>query len=86
MNVVFVSDDASEAKLLKSELSKLSQPARSDSSPTVKDIPVDLRYVMLQQTGITPDGLLQLPETDLEILLSWIRQLQGMKLRKLLKI
>ena len=62
MNVIFASKEASEVKLLKIRLSKLSRPSQVDASSNAKEIPADLRYVIVKQIGVTPDGLLKLPE------------------------
>ncbi|MEJ2245358.1 MAG: PAS domain-containing protein, partial [Acidobacteriota bacterium] len=65
MNVIFASPEASEVKLLKIRLSKLSRPSQVDASSNAsnaKDIPADLRYVLVKQIGVTPEGLLNLPE------------------------
>jgi PAS domain S-box-containing protein len=62
MNVIFASQEASEVKLLKIRLSKLSRPSQDDASSNAREIPADLRYVIVKQIGVTSDGLLKLPE------------------------
>ena len=62
MNVIFASHEASEVKLLKIRLSKLSRPSEVNASSDAKEIPADLRYVIVKQIGVTSDGLLKLPE------------------------
>ncbi|MBN2321532.1 MAG: PAS domain S-box protein, partial [Acidobacteria bacterium] len=64
MNVVFVSDDSSSVKLLKSELNKHIRASQDKLSPDEKNSPADLGQVIVEQVGVTPDGLLQLPDAE----------------------
>jgi PAS domain S-box-containing protein len=62
MNVVFVSDDSSGIKLLKSELDKHARASHVESSPDEKNSATENSQILVEQVSVTPDGVLALPD------------------------
>ena len=62
MNVVFVSDDSIGIKLLESKLDKYALNSQGVISPNRQNSAPEISRVIVEQAGVTPDGLLALPD------------------------
>ena len=64
MNVIFISDNSKEVELLESELNKRVRASQAAAPPELKNSRDGQDPVRVKQLGITPDGLLQLPDNE----------------------